>query len=85
MNIFEWLEEKNTSITESNILFPPMESQEAIDFLRHYLLGDNWQVLNLLPLSHINTEIVFAILQKYSKQYKKDKKRWEKQKIKKRI
>lgn len=75
MSIFDFLE-KNNDI--NNILPTPMEAQEAINFLSDYLLGEEWYVINSINSKQVNTEIVFAILEKYSKKFKKEKKRWNK-------
>ena len=44
----------------------------AIDFLKTYLLGEDWYTVNPISQEQINTEIVFEILFKYSKRFKKE-------------
>lgn len=66
---------------------PPMKAQEAVDFLKDYLLGENWYVTMPQNVEQCNTAIVIEILYKYSpkfrkelKEAKKEKKRREKNK-----
>lgn len=54
------------------IFAPPMESNMAIDFLRRYLLGEDWYSLSPVSTEQINTEIVHEILLKYSRKYRKE-------------
>ena len=64
----DWLKEQD----DYGIFAPPMDSDMAIDFLRHYLLGENWYSPNPCHAKQINTEIVHLILLKYSKEYRKE-------------
>lgn len=54
---------------------PPCKDALAIKFLKDYLLGEDWYVVN--PVSHeqCNTQLVHEILMKYSRQYRKEYKR----------
>ena len=65
----QWLEDR---WEDGDMCPPPLEDKDALDFLRLYLLGKDWYVT--MPISHnqCNTEIVDAILQKYSKDYKRE-------------
>lgn len=49
--------------------------KEALEFIKNYLLGENWHTVN--PLSHdqTNTILVEDILYKYSREYRKELKR----------
>ena len=58
---------------------PPLNAQLAIQFLKDYLLGEDWYVINPLGQEQINTEIVSDILYKYSKRYRKECKEWKKE------
>lgn len=62
----EWLNEQN----DYGIMAPPMDAETAIDFLRRYLLGENWFSSNPVSSNQINTEITYLILRNYSKRYK---------------
>ena len=64
----DWLNNQE----DYGIFAPPMEAETAIDFLRHYLLGENWYSPNPCHSKQINTEIVHLILLKYSKEYRKE-------------
>lgn len=59
---------------------PPMSDRESMRFLRRYLLGENWYSANPLPQDQINPEIVHEILYKYSRKYRKERKRYMKRK-----
>lgn len=65
----EWLMENQEP---DNMCPPPLDPQLALDFLTKYLLGDDWYVSMPISTTQCNTEIVFAILQKYSKEFKKE-------------
>lgn len=69
MSLIEWLDE---NWEEGNMLPPPMDALQAIDFLRQYLLGKDWYVVNSVSVGQVNTEIVHKILLRYSKKYKKE-------------
>jgi len=64
----EWLEMNQTD----NLFLPPLKPQEAIEFLRKYLLGENWYVSASVSNLQANTAIIHEILSKYSQQYKKE-------------
>lgn len=75
----EWfLQEKAKD--EDNILPPPLEPQLALNFLREYILGEDWYSANPVSTAQINTEVVEEILYKYSKRYRKEVKDYNKQK-----
>ena len=77
-NILKWLKEQNETVNKGNIFPPPLESQMAIDFLKTYLLGEDWYTVNPINQEQINTEIVFEILFKYSKRFKREYKTMKK-------
>lgn len=60
------------------MLPPPIDSNLALKFLKDYLLGEDWYVAYSAPSSQINTEIVYSILKSYSKKFRKELKREEK-------
>ena len=57
-----------------------MSSDVALQILVDYLLGENFYIVMPLSQEQTNTEIVAAILDKYSKEYKKDRKKFMKEK-----
>ena len=65
----DWL--KNDA-EDCGIFSPPMEAQMAVDFLKQYLLGEDWYCVNPISTKQINTEIVHQILWKYSRKYRKE-------------
>lgn len=69
MTFQEWLKEH----WDKDNLFPPeLEPQDALYFLTDYLLGEDWYFVNPLKVKQGNCEIVHAILEKYSKKYRKE-------------
>lgn len=64
----EWLEANK----EPNNIFPPgMDAQVAIQFLIDYLL-DDFVLFYPAGVTQANTEAVSAILEKYSRKYRKE-------------
>lgn len=80
MTFSEWLD-KNWQ--KDNMLPPPMDAQQAVNFLEQYLLGEDWYIVNPLTNAQANVEIIDAILSRYSKKYRKEKKQMFKQNKKK--
>ena len=58
-----------------NMFPPPMDAQTAVHFMARYLLDDEWCVVDSLAQDQINTEIVYSILEKYSKSFNKEMRR----------
>ena len=71
----DWL---NANQDPNNMLPPPLEPNQALKFLKDYLLGENWYVAYSASSSQINTEIVYSILESYSKRFRKELKAAEK-------
>lgn len=69
MTFSEWLDQ---NWEEDNMCPPPLDAQDALDFLKDYLLGENWYVVMPLSQKQCNTEIVATILKKYSSKYRKE-------------
>jgi hypothetical protein len=63
---------------DCGILQPPLDAQKALNFLKDYLLGEDWYVVNPVNTQQCNTQIVWEILEKYSTEFNKEKKRWYK-------
>lgn len=74
----EWLKLENAKDPD-NILPPELDFEKAIYFLKNYLLGEDWYVNYSGSAKQINTDIVYNILRKYSKTFKKELKVYEKE------
>lgn len=57
----------------------PMDAQLAVHILCDYLLGDDWYFAGSASVEQGNAMVVELILDKYSKQFKKDWKNYEKE------
>ena len=65
---------------ESYGLYPaPTEAQLAVNVLIEYLLGEDWYVVDPIHNSQVNTVAVHEILMKYSRKYRKEQKRRDRQ------
>lgn len=74
----EWLKLENAKDPD-NILPPELNFEKAIYFLKNYLLGEDWYVNYSGSAKQINTDIVYNILRKYSKKFRKELKVYEKE------
>ncbi len=63
---------------DCGILQPPLNAQKALNFLKDYLLGEDWYVVNPVNTEQCNTQIVYEILEKYSSEFNREMKRWRK-------
>ena len=66
------------SDTTYGICPAPMSADMALQILTTYLLGENFYIVMPLSPEQANTEIVATILDKYSKEYRKDRKLFDK-------
>ena len=57
---------------DCGLMQPPLEAQRAIDFLKDYLLGEDWYVVNPVNTEQCNTQMVHEILMKCSREYRKE-------------
>ena len=57
---------------DCGIMQPPLNAQKALEFLKNYLLCENWYVVNPVNTEQCNAQMVHEILLKYSKQYRKE-------------
>lgn len=78
-NYAKWLYKQEIGTNKGNIFAPPLKAQFAVEFLRYYLLGEDWYSVNPVNEEQLNAEIVDAILLKYSKRYRKDLKEMRKE------
>ena len=69
----------NICDTSYGIYPAPMDAQVALDILSDYLLGDDWYFAGSCSVEQGNAIVVEQILDKYSKQWKKDWKNYEKE------
>ena len=60
-----------------NIFGPGMNASQALNFLKDYLLGEDWYISDPIGVDQANTVIVDEILRKYSKKYKKELKKYK--------
>lgn len=68
-NFAEWYNEHEH---DCGMCSPPLDPQLGLDFLTHYLLGDDVTVSISQSKEQMNTVAVYYILSKYSKQFNKD-------------
>lgn len=75
LNFVDWLEEECKKDPD-NLLDPPLEPQLALNFLCDYLLGEDWCVVMPESQKQVNAAIVYDILEKYSKRFRKEVKQY---------
>lgn len=68
----------NIEDTSYGVCPAPMNAQLALNILTDYLLGEDWYVVLSGSVEQINACAVEQILDKYSKQWQKDWKTYEK-------
>lgn len=75
-NEFKWSEWYDVNMCEDDLCDPPLDAQMALDILVEYLLtrDKGYTYLTALPEStqQVNSMAVDLILQKYSKDFKKE-------------
>lgn len=71
----DWLD---NDAEDCGLCDPPIDAQLAINFLKDYLLGENWYVAMPESPQQVNTAIVFEILYTYSKDFRKEWKEYKK-------
>lgn len=76
MKLFTRHLERISEERNCGILTPPTTDREVIYFLKNYLLGEDWYVCSPIGHEQCNTEIIHAILMKYSRQYRKEYRRY---------
>ena len=76
-NFVEWLDEECKKDPD-NLCDPPLNPQLAVQFLCSYLLGDDWYASMPESQLQVNSAIVFDILYKYSKKFRKQVKKFRK-------
>ena len=76
----EWLTNELYKDSE-NMLPPKLSDKQALVFLREYLLGSDWCVIDPISQEQVNTMLVDNILYKYSKKYRKECRVLKKKKV----
>lgn len=69
---------ENIEDTTYGMMPAPMDAQQAVNILIDYLLGEDWYVVSPMNVQQVNACAVEQILDKYSKQWKKDWKNYTK-------
>lgn len=72
-----WLENDSE---DCGLFSPPLNAQKALYFLKHYLLGEDWYVTDPISTEQVNTHIVYEILYKHSRKFRKEWKKYKKRK-----
>ena len=76
----EWLTNELYKDSE-NMLPPKLSDKQALVFLREYLLGSDWCVIDPISQEQFNTMLVDDILYKYLKKYRKECRLLKKKKV----
>lgn len=76
MTLIEYMNKKYAEREDKdNIFGVGISDAEFRRFIIHYLLGENWYVVNPLSQAQVNEIALYNILEKYSKRYRKEKRR----------
>lgn len=67
---------------KDNIFGVGLTDAEFRGFIMDYLLGKDWYVADPLSQTQINEIALYEILEKYSKRYRKEHRKWLKEKNK---
>ena len=67
---------------KDNIFGVGLTDAEFREFIIDYLLGKDWYVADPLSQTQINEIALYEILERYSKQYRKEYRKWLKEKNK---
>lgn len=77
MRLMEYMNAKYRERTDKdNIFGVGITDAEFRRFIIDYLLGENWYVVDPLGPTQINEIALYEILEKYSKRYRKEKKKF---------
>lgn len=76
MTLTEYMNKKYSEREDKdNIFGVGISDAEFRRFIIHYLLGENWYVVDPLSQTQVNEIALYNILEKYSKRYRKEKRR----------
>lgn len=67
---------------KDNIFGVGLTDAEFREFIIDYLLGEDWYVVDPLAQTQVNEIALYEILEKYSKRYRKEHRKWLKEKNK---
>lgn len=77
MRLMEYMNTKYQERTDKgNIFGVGVTDAEFRRFIIDYLLGENWYIVDPLGQTQINELALYEILEKYSKRYRKEKKKF---------
>lgn len=80
MNFIEYMKKRNSEREDKDNMYPViMSDREALNFLEDYLLGDDYQITDPISNAQANVIVVHDILYKYSKRYRKEYKKYKKE------
>ena len=83
MNFIEYMKKRNREREDKDNMYPViMSDREALNFLEDYLLGDDYQITDPISNAQANVIVVHDILYKYSKRYRKEYKKYKKERRK---
>ena len=75
MKLKEFMDERYKNREDKNNIFGVgVSDAEFRTFIIDYLLGEDWYVVDPLGQTQINEIALYKILEKYSKQYRKERK-----------
>lgn len=76
MNLLEYMSEKYKNREDKdNIFGVGISDKEFVDYIIEYLLGKDWYVVDPLGRNQINEIALYEILNKYSKQFRKEQRK----------
>ena len=76
MKLTEFMDERYKNREDKdNIFGVGISDAEFRAFIIDYLLGEDWRVTDPLGRTQVNERALYEILEKYSKRYKKERKR----------
>lgn len=76
MTLTEFMAERYKNREDKdNIFGVGISDKEFIQFIIDYLLGEDWYVVDPLGHKQINEIALYKILERYSKRYKRERKR----------
>ena len=79
MTLTEFMDERYKNRKDKdNIFGVGVSDAEFRAFVINYLLGEDWYVTDPLGQTQINEIALYEILEKYSKQYRKERRRQKK-------
>ena len=76
MNLLEYMSEKYKNREDKdNIFGVGISDKEFVDYIIEYLLGKDWYGVDPLGGNQINEIALYEILNKYSKQFRKEQRK----------